>query len=176
MDNHTIMLKERVGRPLFFLYYGVHMGVGFDPKKRYEELIGRAAEKCGFWVYEKSIRLKGDNTRISVKIDSPTGISHENCRTYSTELSGLLDEDGSLSNYMLEISSPGLNRKLVTAEDFSRFIGSPAKVVFESDKGGRAVKGSIVSADAEGIVVDVTEEKRKVAIPFSAIKGANLDY
>lgn len=165
-----------MGRPLFFLYYGVEMGVGFDPKKRYDELIDRAAEKCGFTVYEKSIRLKGENSKISVKIDSPAGISHENCRTYSKELSDLLDEDGSLPNYMLEISSPGLNRKLVTAEEFKRFIGAPVKVVYECDNRGRAVKGPLVSADAEGIVVDVTEEKRKVEIPFGAIKGANLDY
>jgi ribosome maturation factor RimP len=152
------------------------MGIGFDPKKKYEEIITYAAENCGFNVYERVIRLKGENTKITVKIDSPNGISHDDCHRYSNELSRMLDEDGSVPNYMLEISSPGLDRQLVTREDFIRFTGSPVKVIYESEKGGRAVKGPLLSADENGITVHVTEEKRTIAIPFHSIKGANLDY
>ncbi|HEY1406530.1 MAG TPA: ribosome maturation factor, partial [Spirochaetota bacterium] len=120
------------------------MGIGFDPKKKYDELIDRAAATCGFMVYERSIRLKGENTKVIVKIDSLSGIKHEDCRTFSNELSRLLDEDGELSNYFLEISSPGLNRKIVSHEDFIRFVGSPVKVIYESENGSRAVKGKLL--------------------------------
>jgi ribosome maturation factor RimP len=165
----------RVGQPpLFFVPRGA-MGIGFDPTKRYCEIIDRVAAACGYTVYDRSVRLKGENTKIAVKIDSINGVMHSDCERFSRELSLVLEEDGSLSNFMLEISSPGLDRKLVMPEDFVRFIGSPVKVIYENN-GGKVAKGKLIEADHEAITVDVIEEKQKRRIPLIAIKGANLDF
>ena len=149
------------------------MGIGFDPKKEYDDLIETAAKTLGFSVYEKSIRLKGENSKFSVKIDNLTAISIEDCERFSRELSRLIDENGSLPNYSLEISSPGLDRKLLNTQDFIRFTGSPVKVVYE-DNGGKCAKGKLLSADENSITV--LSDGKEVSILYSAISRAHLDY
>jgi ribosome maturation factor RimP len=151
------------------------MGIGYDPKKEYYEIIEQAAQLCGCTVYESHIRLKGPNTRITVKIDSDSKVTHADCERYSRELSRLLDENGSLPNYWLEISSPGFDRKLQTPAEYSRFVGSPVKVIYENN-GGKVAKGTLLAADETAITVNITEEKRDAVIPYSLIKRANLDY
>ena len=149
------------------------MAIGSDPKKEYEALIQTAAGNLGYAVYEMSVRLKGENSKIAVKIDKSGVISHEDCESFSRELSRLLDEKGTLENYSLEISSPGLDRKLVSREEFIRFTGSPVKVVYE-DNGGKCAKGELLSADENAICV--LSDGRRVEIAYSAVKRANLDY
>ena len=149
------------------------MTIGLDPKKEYEALIQTAAANLGYTVYEASIRLKGADTKFAVKIDKPGVISIEDCESYSRELSRLLDEKGTLENYSLEISSPGLDRKLVSKEDFVRFVGSPVKVVYE-DNGGKCTKGELLSAGDSAMCV--LSDGRKVEITYGAVKRANLDY
>jgi ribosome maturation factor RimP len=149
------------------------MGIGLDPKKEYEDLIETAAEMLGFSVYEKSIRLKGENSSISVKIDKMGVISVEDCERYSRELSRLLDENGSLPNFSLEISSPGLDRKLSNKDDFVRFVNAPVKVVYD-DNGGKCAKGKLLTADENSIVV--LSDGREVSIIYGAITRAHLDY
>ena len=151
------------------------MGIGFDPKKEYEELIDQVAKECGYSVYERSIRLKGVNTRITVKIDSASDIAHADCERYSRELARTLDDKGTLPNYMLEISSPGFNRKIRSPEEFVRFVNSTVKIIYE-DNGGKFAKGKLLAADENGINVYVTEEKRELRLPYNAIKSANLDF
>ena len=149
------------------------MGIGLDPKKEYADIAEKAAANLGYSVYETVIRLKGENSKICVKIDSLNPISLNDCESYSRELSRLLDENGSLPNYALEISSPGLNRKLSGRDDFIRFAGAPVKVIYE-DNGGKCAKGKLLSADEDGIVV--LSDGREIAIQYSAVKSAHLDY
>ena len=149
------------------------MGKGSDPKKQCEEIIESAAASLGYSIYEKIIRLKGENSKICVKIDKPGVISVEDCECYTRELSRLLDEKGSPSNYTLEISSPGLDRDLSGKDDFIRFTGSPVKVIYE-DNGGKCAKGELLSAGDESMVV--LTDGRKVEISYGAVKRANLDY
>lgn len=150
------------------------MGIGFDPKKEYVDILLEAAKNCGFSIYDKSIRLKGENSRITVKIDSPAGISHADCEAYSRELSRLLDEHGGLPNYALEVSSPGADRSLYTPEDYIRFTGNPVKIVYD-DNGSKCIKGKILAADTVTVRVHITEEKRETVIPYEKIKRANID-
>lgn len=152
------------------------MGTGFNPRKEYEDIALKAAETCGYTIYEMSVRLKGDNSRIMVKIDRVEGISHHDCQHYTREISRLLDENGTLPNYSLEISSPGLTRRLSGTADFLRFTGSLVKVIYRTEKGGRVAKGKIAGIEGESLKVDSAEEKREIIIPFSDIEKANLDF
>ena len=144
-------------------------------KDELNRIILESASKLGYHVYESSIYLKGSNTNIAVKIDSLNGISHYDCQLYSDELSSRLEEKSQLPGYVLEISSPGLDRKLRNAEEFIRFIKSPVKVVLEEDGERRAVKGTILEADEEGIAL--SDEKNNVLkLKYKNIINANLDY
>jgi ribosome maturation factor RimP len=138
------------------------------------DIINRAAENSGYLIYESHVMLKGENTKLIVKIDSQGIVSHNDCDIYSRELSLLLDESGLLSNYFLEISSPGTNRKIRDIEEFIRFKKAPVKVVYSFEDQQRVAKGILSEIDENG--VEILEEKNKIFINHRDIVKANLDY
>ncbi|MCL1911743.1 MAG: hypothetical protein FWG13_06020 [Leptospirales bacterium] len=138
------------------------------------ELINNSANELGYMVYECSLDIRGDNSRINVKIDSLDGIKHSDCTAYSGRLSQKIDDAALLPNYFLEVSSPGLKRKLKTIEDFARFMNLPAKVVFDINDNRKTLKGNIIKAD-DGMISMLTD-KGETDIPFVNIVRANLDY
>jgi len=138
------------------------------------ELINNSARELGYMIYEYSLDIKGGNSRINVKIDSLNGIKHSDCTAYSGKLSQKLDDAALLPNYFLEVSSPGLKRKLRTIEDFARFIDVPAKIVFDINNNRETVKGNILKT-SEGMV-SVLTDKGETNIPFVSIVRANLDF
>jgi ribosome maturation factor RimP len=143
-------------------------------KEEIERLINEAAESLGFVIYESSMLLKGENTKISVKIDNLGVVSHRDCEDYSKELSRIIDESGALPNFTLEVSSPGFKRKLRNMDEFRRFIDSPVKIVYNENEEGRVVKGMIKDVKEE--LVELECEGKVVSISFNSIAKANLDY
>jgi ribosome maturation factor RimP len=146
-------------------------------KEEILKLINLAAENLGYAVYEASLYLKGPNTKITVKIDnpgSPHPVSHGDCERFSNELAAILDEKEILPAYFLEISSPGINRKIRNKDEFYRFKGAPVKVVYEENDKREAVKGILSEVSDEEI--EISDEKSKIVIKHSSIVHANLDY
>ena len=96
-----------------------------------------------------TLRVYIDATEREVGIDD--------CEAASRELSATLDvEDPIPGHYVLEVSSPGIDRPLFTAEHFARFVGEEVKVVLKSPiNNRRRLRGRIVEAAPERIVVDV---------------------
>jgi ribosome maturation factor RimP len=137
-------------------------------------LIDETAGRLGYQVYEAGVLLKGVNSKIVVKIDCQAGIAHQDCERFSKELSAALEDTELLPNYSLEVSSPGLDRALRTADEFIRFAGSPVKVVYQDGSERRVVKGTI--GEGDGRTVTVSGEQGEVTIPYDAIVNANLDY
>ena len=157
------------GRTTLFLWVGIQM-----LKDDIISIINKAAENSGYLIYEAFVFLKGENTKLIVKIDSQGVISHNDCEIYSKELSLLLDESGLLPNYFLEISSPGTKRKIRDIEEFIRFKNAPVKVVYSFGEQQRAAKGILCEIDENGI--EILEEKSKIFINHRDIIKANLDY
>lgn len=144
-------------------------------KDEINRVIAESALKLGYHVYESSINLKEGRATVTVKIDSLNGISHYDCQLYSDELGFRLDEKNLLSRYSLEISSPGLDRKLRNADEFIRFIGAPAKIVYDEDGVRKVLKGLI--KDAGEADVEISDEKSIVIqVKYKNIINANLDY
>lgn len=142
-------------------------------KEKLEDLIQKVAAELGYLIYESSELLKGENSKIYVKIDHLNGISHKDCETFSKELADRLDTEEILTNYTLEISSPGLERKLRNIEEFARFIGSKAKVVYEQD-GNRTVFKGIIN-NVIDTTVELKSDKEEARIDINNIKKANLE-
>ncbi len=90
----------------------------------------------------------GDDVRREVGI--------EDCEKASRELSAMLDvEDPIPGNYVLEVSSPGLDRPLFTAEQFARVAGQEVKVLLKAPlEGRRRLRGKLVSVDGEHVVLE----------------------
>ncbi len=143
-------------------------------KERISQLIGEAAGRLGYLVYDFSVYLKGENSKIIVKIDRLAGISHLDCENFSRELSVRLDAEEIFPNYSLEISSPGLHREVRNRDEFVRFSGAPVKIVYREGVGNTFVKGSI--GDVADAAVTVASEKGDVSVPFEVIVSAHLDY
>ena len=139
-------------------------------------LAEETAKTLGLMIYESSVLLRGDNTRIVVKIDKLEPVSHLDCERFSRELGKRIDELEALPNYSLEVSSPGIKRKLRSIEEFRRFTGSPVKIVAEVNGERRAVKGKLVSVGDDRVTVFSDEEDREVTVEYKSIANANLDY
>jgi len=138
-----------------------------------EKLIYRASELCGFEVYEQNIQLRKGSAVITVRIDNGSIVSHDDCVKYTAKLNSLIEDSGIEDSYTLEISSPGLKRKIRSKAEFVRFAGAPVKIILGGEKGG-AVKGKIVSAGDESVVLKT--EKGMEEISYDDIKNSNLDY
>ncbi len=112
---------------------------------------------------------------LRVYIDKPTGITHADCERVSRQLSAALDvEDLVPDSYTLEVSSPGLDRKLSRPADYRRFQGHKAKVrVRGALEGSRTVTGLIEGATQESVSLR-TANGEALDVPFADIELARL--
>ena len=104
------------------------MGMGVD-RDRIRQLVTEAVEGQGYELVELELKGSGNNSVLRVFIDKPGGISHSDCGLVSEQVGTVLDvEDVVPHRYTLEVSSPGLDRKLVRESDYTRFEGRLAKI------------------------------------------------
>ena len=124
-----------------------------------------------------------------LSIEHLSGVTHEDCEQFSRDFGMLLDVEDLVpgTEYTLEVSSPGLDRKLAKVEDYERFTGSLVKLqTFTPLNGNRHWKGRIQRYADNKLLLDLSEAKRKskkqkeqapsssVEIEFSNIEKANL--
>src|ERR1044071_1871934 len=90
------------------------------------EIAGRVATAHGVEVVEVEMRSGGKARTLRITIDKPEGVTHDDCANVSREVSTILDVEDAVPGaaYTLEVSSPGLDRKLQLAEGFERLLGS----------------------------------------------------
>src|SRR5215470_12300154 len=132
-------------------------------------IVGRVAATYGVEVVEVDLRGGGKSRMLRITIDKPGGVTHEDCDNVSREVGTILDVEDAVpgGSYTLEVSSPGLDRKLVRPSDYQRFVGSRVKLTTrEPVDGGRHFEGRLESANGDRITVDVTPPaKRKKESP-----------
>ncbi len=116
---------------------------------------------------------EGGNT-LRVFIDKEGGILLDDCAAVSHQLSAVLDvEEPIQTHYVLEVSSPGIDRPLFNIEDFTRFKGNNVKVrTYDMILGRRNFRGRIDSVDGDDVLVEV--DKEIFAIPVGGIEQAKL--
>ena len=103
------------------------------------------------------------------------GVTHKDCERVSEQLSVILDVEDLVpgSAYVLEISSPGLDRKLIKPADYERFAGRLAKIWLNEPIEKQAYLEGRLAGYADG-VVKVTVRDRELDVPYAGIKKANL--
>ena len=143
---------------------------GDELKKLLEPMI----ERLGYEVIDLEVRLSGGSGLVRLFIDKPDGVDLDDCEKVSVAVSALLDvEDPVPGNYNLEVSSPGLDRKLTKPAHFQRFAGETVKVQTRFPiEGRRRFRGTLVSSDDENIVVEVDGES--FSLPLKTIDTARL--
>jgi ribosome maturation factor RimP len=139
-----------------------------------QQLLEPAIERLGYELTDLDVRLSGKGGLLRLTIDKPDGIDLDDCEKVSNAVSALLDvEDPVPGNYNLEVSSPGLDRKLTKSEHFQRFEGETLKVSMRFPiEGRRRFRGTLVSSDEENIVVEVDGESH--SLPLAMLDTARL--
>src|SRR5690348_12913916 len=113
---------------------------------RVREVAEGVATSMGLEVVEVDFRGGGKARMLRITIDKPEGVTHEDCATMSRDVGTILDVEDVVpgGSYLLEVSSPGLDRKLSRASDFERFNGCLIKVTTrEPVNGNRHFEGRI---------------------------------
>ena len=139
-----------------------------------QKLLNPTIEGLGYELTDLEAQLGSGSGVLRIFIDKADGIGVEDCEKVSLAVSALLDvEDPVPGRYDLEVSSPGLDRKLTKVEHFQRFEGETIKVQMRFPiEGRRRFRGTLVSSDNEGIVVDVDGESH--SLPLATIDTARL--
>lgn len=114
------------------------------------------------------------NGRLRVYIDLPGGVTLDDCAAVSEQLSLALDVDDPIPDaYVLEVSSPGLNRPLFARADFERFCGERVFVRLEQPlEGRRKFKGLLVRVEEEDALVEIDGATWR--LPLAAVEQAHL--
>ena len=99
------------------------MAAGLD---KIQEIAERVAQSGGLEVVEIELLGGGKARTLRIFLDKPEGLTHEDCANFSREAGTIFDVEDAVpgATYTLEVSSPGLDRKLSKAADFERFTGS----------------------------------------------------
>ena len=147
--------------------------------RRLAEIIGPAIDSMGFELVR--VRLMGGKTRVlQVMADRPGGgIVVDECARISTTLSALLDvEDPIEDAYVLEVSSPGIDRPLTRLKDFELWTGYEARVeTAEMIDGRRRFRGVLAGVEDDEILIEIADPKGEtitIGLRFDWLSDAKL--
>lgn len=150
--------------------------------EKIREAVERVARSEGVEVFDVEWKV-GKQRFLRVYLDRPPGpsnpenlgISHRDCQRVSEQLSVILDVEELVPGpgYILEISSPGMDRKLVKESDYERFAGRLAKIWLNEPLEGKAFLETRLAGVADGIV-KLKIKDRELTVPYANIKKANL--
>jgi ribosome maturation factor RimP len=147
----------------------------FDAGK-IESMIGPSLEAMGYSVVR--VAFTGGRTRPTLQImaerNDNGGMTVEDCETISHTVSALLDvADPIASSYMLEISSPGIDRPLTRRADYERFAGFEAKIEMQRPvEGRRRFRGKLMGLEGDDAKLLVGADM--LHLPLDAIARAKL--
>ena len=152
------------------------MGMVLD-RNRIRQLVTMAVESLGYELVDLELKGGGNNSVLRIYIDKPEGISHADCGLVSEQVGTVLDvEDVIPHKYTLEVSSPGLDRKLVKESDFSRFEGKLAKVQTRIPLQQQKVFKGRLKGLRDGSVVLELPHGSLLEIPLDVIQEARLEF
>jgi ribosome maturation factor RimP len=151
------------------------------------EAAQRVAHSLGLEIFDVEWKIGKDRLlrvyidrlpSVSAEDGNPgqrAGVTHSDCQAVSEQLSVLLDVEELVPgpSYTLEVSSPGLDRKLIKPGDYERFAGRLAKIWLNEPVENEKFFQGRLAGYADGMV-KLTVRDREVAVPFAGIRKANL--
>jgi ribosome maturation factor RimP len=128
------------------------------------EIAERVAVSMGLELVELELRGGGKARMLRITLDKPGGVTHEDCANVSRDVSTILDVEDAVpgGSYTLEVSSPGLDRKLSKPADFERFQGSRVKLTTRDPvNGNRHFEGRLERFEAGRLTLDIARPSKK---------------
>jgi ribosome maturation factor RimP len=159
------------------------MGAFVQPLDRVRDLATRVANTYGLEIFDVELKREGGQQVLRVIVDRPgpaatpeESVSIDDCARVAEDLGTLLDvEDVMPGGYTFEVSSPGLDRPLRSADDYRRFIGRWAKIVTSQPvERQTAFAGRIKGIEGDDVLFE-SEGKKLVKLPLRLISRARLE-
>ena len=145
-----------------------------DLRERIKEIIQLGVEILGYELIDVECHQGKKSLKIIVYIDHLNGIKIDDCVTVTNAISKIIDEDYDLvEHYNLEVSSPGLNRKLILKEHYDKFIGKDIKVKLKTKIDNRKVYKGTLLERIDGRI-SIFENHQKISIQMDAIEICRL--
>jgi ribosome maturation factor RimP len=146
--------------------------------ERITEIAERAARREGIEVWEVEVLGGGRARMVRITIDKPGGVTHGDCELISQQVGTVLDVEDVVpgDRYQLEVSSPGIERKLRKIDDFSRFSGQRARISLrEPREGQRRFEALIQGVDGDEILLEL-KPGAEARVRMTEIEKANLKH
>lgn len=145
------------------------------------QIVERVTQSHGVQLWDLEFRGGGKARLLRIFIDKPEGVTHQDCEHVSREVSTILDIEDAVpgGTYTLEVSSPGLDRKLIRPADYERFAGNLVKLTTREPVGGsRHIEGRLQGLSAGRLMLEVAANKKqppeKLEIALDNVEKANL--
>lgn len=143
--------------------------------KDIESLIKPIIEEMNYELYHVEYVKENGEYYLRIYIDSPDGITLQDCEQVSRSISDLLDEADPIKDaYYLEVSSPGINRNLYTPKHYQDNISKKVKVKTISPVMSKKThEGILKTFNDNEITLEINDEE--IIIPIDKIKSVNLE-
>ena len=156
--------------------------------EKIQQIAERVAASSGLELVEVELKGGGKHRMLRFFIDKPEGVTHEDCANFSHEVDTIIDVEDAMPGgpYTLEVSSPGLDRRLRKPAEFERFQGSLVKLTTHDPvDGNRHFEGRLEKFENGHLTLDQSATKRKpkkgqplpperVEIDLKNVEKANL--
>ena len=142
---------------------------------RIQEIAQKVASSDGLEVVEVEVKGSGRNQMLRIYIDKPQGVTHADCESVSLQVGTILDAENLFpGHYTLEVSSPGVERKLRKWKDFERFQGHRMKVVLREPLTGVKHFDGVLQSAQDGVLKMEIAGGEPVEFRYEQIDRANL--
>ena len=148
-----------------------------DVAAKVEEVAQRVVQSEGLELFEVEVKGGGNARFVRIAIDKLEGVTHEDCKTVSDKVGEILEaEDVIPGHYTLEVSSPGVERKLLKPQDYTRFQGQKAKITVREEIDGKRTWEGVLAGFDGGLIALETQPGEIRQLPFDQVKKANLKF
>jgi len=147
-----------------------------DIKRKIFELADSVAGQYGVQVVDIEVTGSSRKAIVRVFIDKKEGVTLDDCEKFSRALSAIIDvEDPIRGSYILEVSSPGLDRPLRGLKDFEKNIGKLARVITREPVGNQTFFVGRITGMKENCIVLLMNDATEINIPFEKVSKARLE-
>jgi len=144
---------------------------------RIRQLVEQVVEGQGYELVDAELKGAGNNSVLRLYIDTPNGVTHHDCELVSEQVGTVLDvEDLIPFSYTLEVSSPGLDRKLVKEGDYTRFEGKLARIQTRIPLNQQKVFRGHLKGLHDGKIQLELLKGDLLEIPLDVIQEARLEF
>jgi ribosome maturation factor RimP len=149
-----------------------------DITSKITAIAERVCESEGLELVELQLLGGGSARVLRIFIDKPTGVTHDDCEVVSHKVGDILDAQDIVpgSSYHLEVSSPGIERKLTKPAHYERFLGQKAKIVLREPIGNqRNFVGKLARFEGGQVTLE-PKEGEFITFGLDQIERANLKF